>query len=207
MLGQKVCDFNAGQYDFLDVQMSCMSLKVHKAPHFHYLHSCLSLPTSPDVVDISIPWLGGCVEWGWLACSSGGRWRRKHNLPQLPPVSPATQVTWPLGQASKQSCTFWDLTLKRDAGGAGPTQNINFESDLRKGLLAIGQPSACKLRWHDQARKVTSYIVLKLPNDKVCVQYLYQYCSKLSLSDHYQTGETTSSSKQSQLGVGNVHFS
>ena len=50
------------------------------------------------------------------------------------------------GQASKQSCTFWDLTLKRDAGGAGPTQNINFESDLRKGLLAIGQPSACKLR-------------------------------------------------------------
>ena len=145
MLGQKVCDFNAGQYDFLDVQMSCMSLKVHKAPHFHYLHSCLSLPTSPDVVDISIPWLGGCVEWGCLLLQL--RWQLAP--PQSPPVAtgqPGHSGDLTSGQASKQSCTFWDLTLKRDAGGAGPTQNINFESDLRKGLLAIGQPSACKLR-------------------------------------------------------------
>ena len=42
------------------------------------------------------------------------------------------------------------IALKR---GAGSIQNMNFKSDLRKGLLAIGQPSACKLRWHDLSKK------------------------------------------------------
>ena len=60
-------------------------------------------------------------------CSSGGCWRR-HNLPQLPPVSPATQVTWPRGPSLETKLYILGLDIKTGCRG----RRANSEHKLWK---------------------------------------------------------------------------